>query len=238
MAGAHAALSHPVLANPTLANPVLANPALGRAILLVAQAAGLDGLATRLADQLREAPDPDLPVLHPRGGFLLDPALVYAVARVEANFDPAASSGAGAHGLMQLMPVAARAVSAPGATARLHDPATNLQLGQKYLAYLARPDMAGDDLLRVLASYNSGPAAAQRWKLDAGGDPVLFLELIPADETRGFVQRTLGFMWAYAARLGRPAPSLQAMAAGAWPRFAPEQAGAAEPPRRRTATLH
>ena len=194
---------------------------LSRAIFLVAGMAGLSDLVGDLASVV-DASEADLPVpsLHPRGGFRLNAALVYAVAHVESNFDEAAVSGAGAHGLMQLMPVAAGAVGHNGAS--LRDPSMNLKLGQDYLAYLSSAALAGDDLLRVLASYNSGPGAVQKWAHAAGDDPLLFLETIPADETRHFVQRILTNMWGYAARFSLPQPSLDAMAAGAWPHFSPE----------------
>jgi hypothetical protein len=53
-------------------------------------------------------------------------------------------------------------------------------------------------------------------------DPLLFIESIPNDETRGFVPRALTYTWIYAARLHLPAPSLDQLAAGAWPSFTPQ----------------
>jgi soluble lytic murein transglycosylase-like protein len=170
------------------------------------------------------------PALRPAGGFRIDPALVYAVARVESNFNPAAVSAAGARGLMQLMPETAAYIGGGGYqnVLRLHDPAVNLHLGQKYLAYLAGVDGVGNDLIRVLASYNSGPGLFQRWAASIRdlGDPLLFLEAIPITETRQFVIRALTYTWLYAGRLHVPAPTLDAMAAGSFPPFTP---AAAEP---------
>ena len=51
------------------------------------------------------------------------------------------------------------------------------------------------------------------------GDPLLFLEAIPTDETRAYVQRVLTFTWIYAARLHLPAPSRDELSAGALPGF-------------------
>ncbi len=200
-------------------------PALSRALFLVAGAAGLTDLVADLSG-LVDASEADLPVpaLHPRGGFRLDPALVYAVARVESNFDETAVSEAGANGLMQLMPDVVDAVGQSAGTRPLTDPGQNLRLGQAYLAYLSRPGLAGDDLLRVLASYNAGPNAVQRWAHVAGDDPLLFLEAIPVDETRHFLERVLTNLWGYAARFRSAAPSLDALASGDWPRFSPEVA--------------
>ncbi len=200
-----------------------ATPALSRALFLVAGAAGLTDLVADLSG-IVDATEADLPVpvLRPRGGYLLKPALVYAVARVESNFDTAAVSGAGANGLMQLMPDVVLAVGHAADTRPLTDPGQNLKLGQAYLAYLSRPGLAGDDLLRVLASYNSGPNAVSRWAHMSSDDPLLFLETIPVDETRHFLERTLTNLWGYSARFRVSAPSLDALALGDWPRFSSE----------------
>jgi len=203
------------------------SPPLSRALFLVAAAAGLNDLASDISGT-GDASTVNLPMpaLHPSGGFRLDPALVYAVAHVESNFHSGVVSGAGANGLMQLMPVAASAISRrpdiAGMQALLRNPGQNLKMGQQYLLYLSHADLAGDDLLRVLAAYNSGPGAVQSWGNTASDDPLLFLETIPCAETRRFVQHTLMNMWLYAARFRSPAPSLDALASGEWPRFTPE----------------
>jgi soluble lytic murein transglycosylase-like protein len=202
-------------------------PLLSRALFLVAAASGLNDLAADMSGT-GDASTFDLPIpaLRPSGGFQLDPALVYAVAHVESNFDSGVVSGAGAHGLMQLMPVAANAISRKpdhaGMRMALRDPAQNLRIGQQYLLYLSQKDLAGDDLLHVLASYNSGPGAVQHWDNAANDDPLLFIETIPCAETRRFVQHTLMNLWLYSARFRSPAPSLDALASGEWPRFGPE----------------
>jgi len=212
------------------------DPSLRRALLLVAAGVGLTQCATQLAAWNAEA-DPEtgdlaqvaVPALHPAGGFRVDRALVYALTRVESNFDPAAVSAAGARGLMQLMPTTAQYIEtlAPGQPASLHDPSLNLELGQRYLLYLAAQESIGDNLLRLLASYNNGPNGYLQWAGDIcdDNDPLLFIEAIPNAETRRFVERTLTYTWIYAARLHVPAPSLDEMAAGAFPRFTPAASG-------------
>lgn len=198
-----------------------ADQAIARALMLVAEDAGLTGLQDDLGSALHLAgSDPDLPRLRPRGGYFLNPALVYAVARVESSFAEDAVSPAGALGLMQLRPAAAVMVAGPE-TASLMDPGTNLRLGQRFLAWLAQASVMGDNLLRVLAAYNAGPAAAQKLD-DAGGDPVLFLETIPADETRHYVTAALTYLGAYQQRMGTASPALDTLAAGLWPRFSRE----------------
>ncbi len=208
------------------------DPALRRALLLVAAGVGLTDCATQLATWT-DAVEPDagyalqfaLPRLRPAGGFRVDPALVYALARVESNFNSAAVSAAGARGLMQLMPVTARYVGSNASlrSASLRDPALNLELGQRYVMLLAAHEAIGGNLLRLLASYNAGLSGYMRWvaTVHDDGDPLLFIEAIPNDETRRFVDRALTYTWIYAARLHVPAPSLDDMAAGQFPRFTP-----------------
>lgn len=208
------------------------NRSFARSLLLVASGCGLTELTAQFATQMQaedgRARDEfrfPLPRLRPAGGFNVDPALVYALARIESNFDPSAVSAAGARGLMQLMPVTAQYIVGNPLLAgeRLHDPAFNLALGQRYVRYLATQDGIDNDLIRVLASYNSGPGNFLRWSSDVrdGGDPLLFLEAIPVSETRNFVTHVLTYTWIYAARLHVPAPSLDALAAGGFPRFTP-----------------
>lgn len=207
-----------------------------RSLLLVASATGSRDFAARIAGSLRDGAGPArgnalfaVPTLRPTGGFTVDPALVYALTRLESNFDPQAVSPAGARGLMQIMPVTAQYVSGDAdlGDLRLHEPELNLRLGQKYLHYLAGLNAIGNDLLRVLASYNTGPSNFLRRAGDLRdmGDPLIFIEAIPVPETREFVARALTYTWLYAARLHLPAPSLEALADGVFPPFTPGRPG-------------
>lgn len=210
-------------------------PALARAIMLVASEADLSDLAAQLADLLqaadgrpRDARRFSIPRLRPDGGFKIDPAMVYALARTESDFDATMVSPAGARGLMQIMPetagfIVGGANGHPVSPARLDDPQFNLDLGQRYVAYLANCDMVNGDLVRLLASYNAGPGGLGRWGggIRDGGDPLLFIEAIPIDETRAYIPRVLTYMWIYAARLRLPTPSLDELASGSWPRYHP-----------------
>ncbi len=227
---------------------VSGDPALSGAVLRVAEAAGLLDLSAQLAGLIETAegrPHDDarfpIPNLRPAGGFHMDPALVYALTRLESNFDPDAVSRVGARGLMQVMPMTASYMTGNGDTAahtyarRLHDPATNLSIGQSYVIYLANMDGVSSDLIRLLASYNAGPTSFARMagNIRPSDDPLLFIESIPNDETRGFVPRALTYTWIYAARLHLPAASLDELAAGAWPVF-----HAQAPRREAVARLH
>ncbi len=210
-------------------------PELGRAILLVAQKAGLVQLSAQLADivQARDGRPRDatrfaIPRLSPDGGFRIDPAMVYGITKTESNFNSGLVSSAGATGLMQIMPDTALFLAGKGSDAAresvggsLRDPGANLALGQRYIAYLAQHEAVGGNLLRLLASYNSGPGSFGRWgpSMVDQGDPLLFIEAIPVDETRAFVPRVLTYTWIYAARMHLPTPSLDELAAGVSPLY-------------------
>lgn len=159
---------------------------------------------------------PVLKVQAPDDG--LDPALVHAVIRQESGFDREAVSRAGARGLMQLMPETARLVAKElKISYQPHtltdDPAYNLRLGRAYLKSMIE-DLGG--VPGALAAYNAGPGRAKRWQRE-NGDPrgdeaslVDWIESIPFDETRTYVQRVLEGTYVYRLRLGAPTPPLPA----------------------------
>ena len=204
-----------------------------RAMLALAAQGGLTHLSAQLAElaQIADGRPRDLarfplPRLNPAQGFRVEPALLYALARQESNFDPAAVSPAGARGILQVMPAtAAYLANDPSFTGdgaqRLHNPGLSLELGQRYLHYLARTEAVGGDLIRLLAAYNAGPGNLGKWLPAARhrDDALLFIEAIPFDETRAHVQRVLAYSWIYASRLGLPAPSLDQLVQGEFPRF-------------------
>jgi soluble lytic murein transglycosylase len=123
---------------------------------------------------------------------------VYSVARQESEFIWHAASGAGAKGLMQMLPstavVTARRAGVDFDYARLIvDPAFNTQLGAALLGQLIE-DLRGSREL-AFAAYNAGPGRVAQW-IAAHGDPrdgtvdlVDWIERIPFDETRDYVER-------------------------------------------------
>ncbi len=124
----------------------------------------------------------------------LPETLVYAVMRQESLFQPYATSPAGAVGLMQLMPSTARRAAAAMRRPRpdadsLQEPAVNLALGAGHLAELV--DRFDGQVLLALAAYNAGSSAARRWLPDAPMDADAWVENIPYNETRGYVQRVM-----------------------------------------------
>lgn len=167
-----------------------------------------------------------VPDYTPRGGFSVDRALLYALARKESNFNPHAVSPAGARGLMQLMPGTAQLVANSlglGGGLSLSRPDVNLQLGQAYLRRLMDEPYIGNNLVNVLVAYNAGPGNLRRWQdgrgISADDDPLFFVETIPVAETRDFLEQVLTNLWIYRNRLGQTSPSLAALAEGDWPSY-------------------
>jgi soluble lytic murein transglycosylase len=123
--------------------------------------------------------------------YNLDPVLVASLIRQESNFNPRATSPAGARGLMQIMPAVGRQLAArrgvSGYTPEmLYDPATNLALGTLHLRNMLTEY---PNLEQALAAYNAGGSRVRRWRTKAGtDDPEVFTERIPFVETRGYVR--------------------------------------------------
>jgi len=158
-----------------------------------------------------------MPHYTPPGGYQVDPCLVLAFARVESAFQSRAVSGAGARGVMQIMPGTAQIVDG-SRPAQLNDPAYSLGVGQKILQQLLS-DVNGN-LFQLAAAYNAGPASLTHWigaRPAIMNDPLLFIESIPVGQTRSYIRRVMMFYWLYAQRAGRDSPSLDETATGGWP---------------------
>lgn len=161
----------------------------------------------------------------PAGGWKVDPALVYAHALQESLFQSSVVSPAGARGLMQIMPSAARdhaaAIGVPGSPTDLNKPEINLAFGQRHLEMLK--DSAGTQglLPKVMAAYNAGLASVARWNAEVmdQGDPLLWMESIPYWETRGYVNIVLRNYWMYERQAGGVSESRLALAQHMWPTF-------------------
>lgn len=158
----------------------------------------------------------------PRENYKIDPELVHAIMRQESKFDTRAESRSGALGLMQIMPSTAsfisgkRSMKSRAGQEQLLDPHTNIELGQQYLEFLLNNKHVDGDMISTLIAYNAGPGNLRRWKKRWDGitDPLLFIELIPARETRAYVERVLSNYWIYRQRAGLQTPTLDALAKG------------------------
>ena len=186
----------------------------------------MPGLAFRLADlHQRDTGERIYGALYPKLSdntvFVVDEALVLAIIRKESGFYPLARSRVRATGLMQLMPATAAFIAQDRRYRgthkhKLHNPALNLHLGQKYIGHLMAEPHINGDLVRMLAAYNGGPGNLKKWlrKVDHKDDSFLLIESIPARETRNYVKGVVSYLFIYRNQLGQPMPSLLELVSG------------------------
>lgn len=156
---------------------------------------------------LADLEDVDLPV--PR-------ALALSIARRESEFDPVVESGAGAIGLMQVMPGTGRDSAGElgidfSETRLRSDPAYNVLLGSNYIAGLL--DAYDGNPVLVTVGYNAGPGRVQQWR-ERFGDPrnaddiIDWIEDVPFTETRNYIMRVIESLPIYEAQLTGELPTL------------------------------
>jgi soluble lytic murein transglycosylase len=139
---------------------------------------------------------------------------ILAVMRQESLFRKDAVSHADARGVMQMVTSTASAVarrwhlSSPGRDG-LFDPSIAVPLGAAYFRELL--DRYGEQLTLSLAAYNAGPAAVARWLPRTPMDADIWIENIPYNETRGYVQHILEHIVAFASVRGAQAPRLDVL---------------------------
>ena len=121
----------------------------------------------------------------------VDERLVCAVIKCESNWDDDAVSSAGAQGLMQVMPDTARTLASWGLVDSsvfdpedLMDPATNIEYGTAFLAFLSSQLTSTEE---VIAAYNAGLGSVQEWI--ASGDDIV--DAIQFAETRIYLERVM-----------------------------------------------
>jgi soluble lytic murein transglycosylase len=131
----------------------------------------------------------------------LPPALLAAVIYAESKFDASARSGAGAVGLMQLLPdtaegIAERTGGHGFVRSDLLDPEINVRYGAWYLRHLL--DRYDGDVPTALAAYHAGQGNVDEWRRRGVG--------VQFPETRSYVRRVLDaekvYAEAYADELG------------------------------------
>lgn len=124
-----------------------------------------------------------------------------------------ARSHAGALGLMQLMPATARETarrySIPlGNTHEVLQPERNIALGTAYLSQLY--SLFEGNRVLASAAYNAGPGRVRQWTRDMPAMPSdIWIETIPFDETRNYVQSVLTYGVIYGEKLGIPQPVME-----------------------------
>jgi soluble lytic murein transglycosylase len=157
-------------------------------------------------------------------------AWAYGVARSESLFMRDVRSGAGAIGLMQLMPTTgrkvARAIQLPySGLDTLTNPQSNIRLGTTYLGQMA--ERYGGNRVLATAAYSAGPRRVDGWLPRSGDiDARAWIENIPFDETRGYVRRVLTaetiFHWRMTGEMRRLSDQLMLVRADSKP---PQVAG-------------
>ncbi|MHB9022320.1 MAG: lytic transglycosylase domain-containing protein [Halothiobacillus sp.] len=131
------------------------------------------------------------------------PNWLYAVIRRESLFMSDVGSGAGAQGLMQLMPNTADWINRKAdlglSRMNLHDPETSITLGSAYLSYLnGRYD---GQLPLAIAAYNAGPGRVKQWLPENRALPGdVWVDTILFDETRNYVRAVLSATLIYSWR--------------------------------------
>jgi soluble lytic murein transglycosylase len=145
-------------------------------------------------------------------------ALILGVARQESEFNMATMSGAGARGILQVMPVTARHVCRDyklkcDIPRLMKDAAYNTMMGSAYIA--DRMDDFRGSYILAIAGYNAGPGRARQWIGEFGDprdpkvDPIDWIHRIPFQETREYVQKVLSNLQVYRARLGNEATAVR-----------------------------
>ncbi len=133
-----------------------------------------------------------------------------SIGRQETELNPRAVSRAGARGLMQLMPATAKKVSGwigeeYSKSRLLTDWRYNVRLGETYLS--RRTQQFSGSYVMAAAAYNAGAGRVDRW-IGEFGDPRIgqidlldWMEQIPFNATRNYVQRVMEGLYVYRSRL-------------------------------------
>jgi hypothetical protein len=146
--------------------------------------------------------------------FQVPAELIFSIIRQESSFNPNARSPVDALGLMQMMPQVVDSLKPlTGISIQhfedLYDPSINITLGTALLKKL-RDKYKGQFILTV-AGYNANDRAISQWlKTRWKGDPLMFIEDIPYEETKSHRSK------AKPATLGCLAPSVEVLTNRGW----------------------
>ena len=168
-----------------------------------------------------------LPDWEPMGGWSIDRALLLAITKQESGFRTGAKSGAGANGVMQIMPNTAKRVARANKVKMsdidMSNPEHNMFLGQQYIVDLLMHPNINNNIIKMLVAYNAGMGSLVKFEKSFDTpDPLLYIESFPAYETRGYIKRVMANLWLYRARLGQPLTSLKVLADSEWPLYTSE----------------
>lgn len=137
--------------------------------------------------------------------------LLLGIARQESEFNGQTMSGAGARGILQVMPITARHVCRDykikcDIKRLMTDNSYNTTMAAAYIGDRMRE--FGGSYVLGFAGYNAGPGRARQWIREFGDprdpkvDPVDWINRIPFEETREYVQKVLSNVQIYRARMG------------------------------------
>lgn len=125
----------------------------------------------------------------------IDPYLIFAMIKVESNFNRNITSNSGAIGLMQLMEATAIEMANElgeevVVKEALYNPEKNIKIGVTYYAYLLNHYKQNEYL--ALAAYNAGMGKVDKWIAEGtikedGSD----IENIPYKETNNYVRKIM-----------------------------------------------
>ncbi len=171
-----------------------------RAIVTLRSISGVGSIPLRFPLVYQQA------ILVDAHGANLNPAWVFAVIRQESSFMNDARSGAGALGLMQLLPSTALLMADQlhrhFNSSALFNPGTNIRYGSAYLAKLATI-FHGNEVLAT-AGYNAGPGRIQQWLPPIAMPADIWIENIPWQQTRHYVKNIMSSMTFYEQELRLP----------------------------------
>ena len=165
-----------------------------------------------------------LPDWEPMGGWSIDRALLLAITKQESGFRANAKSGAGANGLMQIMPSTAKRVARENqvdmSEIDMSKPEHNMFLGQQYIVDLLAHPNINNNIIKMLAAYNAGMGTMVEFEKNFETyDPLLYIESFPTYETRSYIKRVMSNLWLYRARLNQPLTTMKDLADGEWPLY-------------------
>ena len=135
--------------------------------------------------------------------------LLLGIARQESEFNGQTMSGAGARGILQVMPITARHVCKDykikcDIPRLMTDNSYNTMMAAAYIGDRMRE--FGGSYVLGFAGYNAGPGRARQWIREFGDprdpkvDPIDWIHRIPFEETREYVQKVMSNVQVYRAR--------------------------------------